>query len=76
MTKGMLWFDEKNKPLSEKICEAVRYYARKYRQTPNFCLVPLTVDLSACQVTGIVIRQDRQIARNHLVVGFEVSNGE
>ncbi len=39
METGMLWFDDSNRPLTEKVELAVAYYQDKYEESPNLCAV-------------------------------------
>lgn len=39
MKQGILWFDDSNTNLAEKIDHAVEYVRKKYRKVPRFCYV-------------------------------------
>lgn len=72
MTIGMLWFDNSNKPLREKIELAADYYLQKYGKNPNVCFVSKSeTDLDG--PAGIRVKATRQVLKGHLWIGVEES---
>jgi hypothetical protein len=77
MHTGMLWFDNSNATLEDKIKKAVEYYAKKYAKTPDLCLVnPVTMKndmrIEATFMVGDVkVRPYRPVLPGHIWVGIE-----
>lgn len=70
---GMLWFDETNKPLTEKIKRAAQYYEKKYGRAPDTCLVYpniLTKDQKLEEIPGLTVRAYRAVLPGHLWIGI------
>lgn len=83
MHTGMLWFDNSNIALVQKIQKAVDYYEKKYGRTPDLCLVhPSTLAPGAS--TGVIlpdsgvgegmpltVRPYRPVLPGHIWIGIE-----
>jgi len=71
MLSGMLWFD--NDPqtgLSTKIQRAVKYYQKKYGQSPNLCTVhPKMVEKEKPESTELKIETSAHILLHHFWIG-------
>jgi hypothetical protein len=72
MDIGMLWFDDSQLTISEKISRAVEFYDEKYGRTPTLCLVhPETVNGGEEIVAGVEIRQARSVMPDHFWIGID-----
>jgi hypothetical protein len=76
MTTGMLWFDDSNKPLAEKVATAAGYYLKKYGQAPETCMVHPSMQDGVHEVKGssgstITVRPMGSILPGHLWLGVE-----
>lgn len=76
MTTGMLWFDNTNTPLAQKVAKAAAYYLKKYGRAPELCLVNPKVTIDNDTVNGssggtITIRQSNIVLPGHLWIGVE-----
>jgi hypothetical protein len=72
MNIGMLWYDNSNRPLAEKILAAARYYQKKYRRTPDTCIVhpSMAVD-HLTKVAGITIKTSPNVKPNYIWIGVD-----
>jgi hypothetical protein len=74
MDTGMLWFDDSNRPLTEKVESAVAYYQDKYEQAPNLCAVhPSMLPEGDTKVGPIEIRGATAVMPHHFWLGVEQS---
>jgi len=71
MNIGMLWFDDSSKPLSEKVRQAVQYYAAKYGRTPTHCLVNPETTSKTEEVDSVQVVAASTVMPNHFWVGFD-----
>ena len=72
MRVGMLWFDDSNRTLPEKVARAGTFYRDKFGRSPNLCLVnPESCDVKEGVVAGIELRQARMVLPGHLWIGVE-----
>ncbi len=74
MHTGMLWFDNSNITLSEKIQKAEEYYFKKYGRQPDLVLVhPSMFDTNQRQleVGKITVRPYRPVLPGHIWIGIE-----
>ena len=77
MEKGMLWFDDSKRTLSEKVKSAAIYYQKKYGRTPDMVLVHpsmMTADSDGTVMhygTEIHVRPYRSVLPGHLWVGID-----
>lgn len=72
MDIGMLWFDDSQLSLDEKISRAVAFYDEKYGRTPTLCLVhPTTLNGGEGKVSGVQIRQARTVMPDHFWIGVD-----
>jgi hypothetical protein len=68
----MLWFDDSNRTLPEKVARAGTFYRDKFGRSPNLCLVnPESCDIKEGVVAGIELRQARMVLPGHLWIGVE-----
>lgn len=67
MKPGILWFDDSNLHLTEKIDRALAYVQKKYRQAPRFCYVhPSMLENEAgFHWNGLSIRSNSSVMPNH-----------
>jgi len=72
MDIGMLWFDDTNRPLKDKVARAVGYYADKYGRQPTTCLVhPQTLNGGQGTLAGVEVRGSVSVMPHHFWVGIE-----
>ncbi len=72
METGMLWFDDSNRPLTEKVESAVAYYLNKYEQSPNLCAVhPSMLPDGDTKVGQIDIRSATAVMPHHFWLGVD-----
>ena len=72
MHTGMLWYDDSQTSLDEKIQKAVAYYHRKYGKTPDLCLVhPNMLKDDKPIDDTITIRPYRPVLPGHIWIGIE-----
>lgn len=84
MDIGMLWFDDSNRKLEEKISRAVEHYKQKYGQAPTVCFVnPETLRQAGGQasngcrsvkpgpdgVAGVHVSAMRNVLPHHFWIG-------
>lgn len=74
MDIGMLWYDDTQRPLGEKITRAVEHYKTKYGAAPTVCFVnpaALKNDPEAASATaaGVQVRSARHVLVNHFWIG-------
>jgi hypothetical protein len=78
MTTGMLWFNNSDVPLAQKVAEAAAFHLQKYGRAPDLCLVNpsmLTKDdpdsINGANGGTISIRPNRIVLPGHLWIGVE-----
>lgn len=72
MNTGMIWFDNSNKPLGDKVNDATEYYTKKYNKTPNLCLVhPKMLEGIDVILNTIEIRPYRPVLPGHIWIGID-----
>lgn len=73
MEIGMLWFDDSNGSMQEKVSQAVTFYRGKFGETPTHCLVhPSTLDGNPeGLISGVRVRKARTVMPNHYWIGVE-----
>jgi hypothetical protein len=68
----MLWFDNSDATLAQKIAKAVAYYKNKYGHAPTLCLVhPNMIADQKMDLEGITVRPYRPVLPGHLWIGIE-----
>lgn len=74
MHTGMLWFDNSQSTLAQKIKKAVDYYQKKYGRTPDLCLVHPSMILpgtDAGEGMPLTVRPYRPVMPGHIWIGIE-----
>jgi hypothetical protein len=72
MDTGMLWFDDSNRPLTEKVETAVAYYQDKYEHSPNLCAVhPSMLPEGDTKMGRIEIRGASAVMPHHFWLGID-----
>jgi hypothetical protein len=72
MRVGMLWFDDSNRSLPEKVTRAGNFYRDKFGRSPNLCLVnPESCEIKEGVIAGIELRQARMVLPGHLWIGVD-----
>jgi hypothetical protein len=74
MNAGMLWFDNSNTTLAQKIQKAAAYYEKKYGRKPELCLVTSGMTLPDTGVgegMPITVRSSKFVLPGHLWLGIE-----
>ena len=67
MKQGILWFDNSNTDLAEKIDHAVEYVQKKYRKAPRFCYVhpSMLENETGFGRDGLSVRSSSSVMPNH-----------
>ena len=74
MEIGMLWFDDSQASLGEKVKQAAVYYRQKYGHGPTHCLVhPQTLNGGKGKISGVVMREAHNVMLNHYWIGTDES---
>lgn len=73
MNIGMLWFDNSNKSVADKICNARTYYLKKYGRTPNVVYIHPSAEIPT--IPGLTIGHSPSVKPNHFWLGVEQRNG-
>ena len=71
---ALLWFDDSDKSLEDKVRQAAARYRRKYGKPPTLCFVhpdALGDSGEARQVGGVEVRAGRTILPNDFLIGRE-----
>jgi hypothetical protein len=72
MNIGMLWLDNSDKPLTQKVEGAAAYYRNKYSKPANVCFInPKDWDEQTAQAAGCTIKTNRSVMPNHFWIGIE-----
>jgi len=74
MTSGMLWFDNSNTTLAQKIQKAAAYYEKKYGRKPDLCLVHPSMflpDTGVGEGMSLTVRPYRPVLPGHIWIGIE-----
>ncbi len=69
MQIGMLWLDDSQRSLEEKVQRAAAYYQEKYGRVPDFCCVHRLMLAEMQTVDKIEVQPVRNILPNHLWIG-------
>ena len=70
---GLLWFDDADRDLAIKVCQAAERYFQKHGQRPNLCFVnPADVGTRPVPfgVAGVEVQELASILRDHLWIGI------
>jgi len=73
---ALLWFDDSDKSLEEKVKQAAARYRYKHGKPPTLCFVhpdALGDSGEARQVGGVEVRAGRAVLRDHFWIGREAS---
>jgi hypothetical protein len=77
MDIGMLWFDDTQRPLAEKVARAAQHYAAKYGATPTVCFVnPRTLNGGPETAAGVQLRAARNVMVDHFWIGVDLAAGK
>ena len=72
MSTGMLWFDNSNMPLEDKIKKARAYYEKKYGGRANECLVhPSLLKDGTPEIEGMTIKPYRPVLPGYIWLGMK-----
>jgi hypothetical protein len=71
MQIGMLWLDDSQRSLAEKVQRAATYYQEKYGRVPDFCAVPPQMSQETQKIDQIEIHPMRSVLPNHLWIGVQ-----
>lgn len=75
METGMLWFDNSDKSLADKVKVAAQHFQKKYGRTPDLCLVNPgmmgTEDVVPFYGKEIHVRPYRSVLPGHLWIGLD-----
>jgi hypothetical protein len=72
MKVGMLWYDNSNVTLAQKIEQAAKYYFGKYGARPQTVFVnPTMISGEPPVIDGLAIKTNRSVMVNHFWVGRE-----
>lgn len=71
MNTGMLWFDNSERTLKQKIADAVEYYKKKYGKSPNLVLIHPSVLEEDLNVDDATVRPYRPVLPGHIWIGIE-----
>jgi hypothetical protein len=79
MHTGMLWFDNSNIDIVEKIKKGVEYYAKKYNRKPDMVLVHPSMILVPGRgpervgmiIDGIHVKAYRPVLPGHIWIGIK-----
>ena len=75
MDIGMLWYDDTQRALDEKVTRAVEHYKTKYGETPTVCFVnPAVLEGKEAPEAagGLALRPARTVLPNHFWIGVGV----
>ena len=77
MNIGMLWFDESQQSLNERVQRAADFYAEKYGKKPTLCMVnPAMLEPGNGDFNGIRLQGARTVMPDHFWIGVDESNGK
>lgn len=72
MKTGMLWFDNSQKSLKEKVEKAANYYQEKYGKVPTLCFVnPTTLAGNEGPSNGVDVQEARTVMPDHFWIGVD-----
>lgn len=71
MKIGLLWYDDSDRPLAEKVALACARYQRKYGEVPNTCCVHPSALERPFDVGSVTVEPRPTILRYHLWIGKE-----
>lgn len=79
MDTGMLWFDDSDRTVEDKVKRAAAYYVEKYEKQPNLCVVhPSMIESGdGLEIEKIVVKPASAIMPHHYWIGVHeaVPNG-
>lgn len=75
MRAGMLWFDDRNAPLPDKLERAAEHYQAKYGARPTLCYIhPTMAHLAGLHGNAIInriqVKANDIVLLNHLWIGM------
>ena len=73
MNIGMLWQDDSDKPLKEKIERAAEYYEEKYGNQADLVFVHPD-EMETVKLAGVKVRSSRNVLKGHLWLGLEAGD--
>ena len=74
MPWGLLWYDDKDDGLENKIARAAQRYMEKFGNSPNTCVIhPELLQGEGVDVPGYKVITHPTVLKNHLWIG---ENGE
>jgi hypothetical protein len=76
MKEGLLWYDDSNQGLAEKIARAAKRYRQKFGALPNTCYVhpsALKDNGAARHIDGVRVSSLPSVLRHHFWLGREKS---
>lgn len=76
MKTGMLWFDNSQFTLKQKLQTAIEHYEKKYGRKPDLCFVhPSMLDNNQVpEIKGLNVRPYRPVLPGHIWIGIEDKN--
>ena len=66
---GMLWLDDSQTSLEDKVRNAAAYYQQKYGQAPTWCLANAGQLAEKTAVDGIAVKPSTSTLKDHLFMG-------
>lgn len=70
MKQGLLWYDDSNKPLPQKVALAVARFRQKFGTMPDLCYVhPSALDNGSVKVGAVSVEALPTVLKHHLFVG-------
>lgn len=69
MNTGMLWFDNRNRPLVEVLLEANSYYQQKYGATPDVAFVNPSAIERETVINGLTVKPMKEVLKKHIWIG-------
>lgn len=70
---GLLWYDNTDKSLAEKIGQALAYFQAKYNATPTLAQVNQKALSQAVTLWGVEVTPSRSILPGHIWIGRELT---
>lgn len=71
MDTGMLWFDDSDRSVEDKVKRAAAYYIEKYERQPNLCVVhpSMVEEKDGIEVGQIAVKPASAIMPHHYWIG-------
>ena len=77
MTEGLLWYDDSELDLAEKVEQAARRYERKFGESPSVCYVnPSLLPEGECRVGDVSVEPLDTVLLHHFWIMLGSLNGE